>query len=100
MMNEDQIKQRIKELERHEKECPTNEGQGELKALKWVVGDDLNLDAQQISDALHNGWVLEDQYGNTCYMNTNGDFVKSNKAKTQTQVGARLEVGNKWRIVG
>ena len=99
MMNEDQIRQRIKELERWEKESPTNSGQGELQALKWVVGDNKILNAEQISDALHAGETLEDQYGNTCYMNKNGDFVKSNKTKTQIQVGARLEVGNRWRIV-
>lgn len=99
MMNEDQIRQRIKELERWEKENPTNSGQGELQALKWVVGDNKILNAEQISDALHNGLTLIDQYGNTCYMNENGDFIKSNKKGTQVQVGARLEVGNKWRIV-
>jgi len=99
MMNEEQIRQRIKELQRWEKESPTNEGQGELKALKWVIGDDEILDAEEISSALHSSYTLIDQYGNTCYMNENGDFIKSNKTGTQVQVGARLEVGNRWRIV-
>ena len=100
MKSKELILQRIKELERWESECPTNTGQGQLKALKWVIdNEDEILSPDGISEAIHQGKKIEDQYGNVCFQNMYGDIVKHNKDKTQIQINARINVGNKWKII-
>ena len=108
MKSKELILQRIKELERWESECPTNAGQGQLKALKWVIDnededededEDEILSIDGISEAIHQGKKIEDQYGNVCFQNMYGDIVKHNKDKTQIQINARINVGNKWKII-
>ena len=100
MKSKELILQRIKELERWELESPTNAGQGQLKALKWVIdNEDEILSPDGISEAIHQGKKIEDQYGNVCFQNMYGDIVKHNKDKTQIQINARINVGNKWKII-